>query len=1150
MRITDLQVDGFGVWKALTVDSLPGEMTVFFGKNEAGKTTLMQFVRSMLFGFSAERIERYIPPVYGGLGGGSMMVDAALGTYEVQRHIDPNRLSDPVGDLAVTDEQGVVTGRGQLGTLLSSIDEPIYNNVFAIGLREIQELGTLNSTEAAEHLYKLTSGLDRVSLVDVINDVNEKRRDLWPEKDGLVSVLGDLLKKRIKLQREIDELISRSRRWSKVAAQTHDIGQQIELIKEQLEAQNKQARLAELALQVADRWRSRGLIDEQIAALGVLPDARDVSIEELEKINGDINQTKERITQLEHNRDEVKEAAKKLPINRVLWSQAARVDALTEHMPWIESLQRQVDRLRVQIGDVESQVGGEVEALGTKLKINDPKIRDLPKRDWQSIRSSGKKLVETRDRYRRAKDELETYEFEVTEHEERLQATLAERGENLTQSLDDTGQLVNRLKRRLELEQKIERLNKNRKDLERDLDEVVENQALPVGKLVLIGCVFVFGVLLMGMGIWAGATGDNEIFFGLGMSTIFLGAAAGITAFTMKYYWDRVAREELTEFRHQYDLVREQVRRAKTERDEIEKSLPRNVKHWDLELQNAETRMSRLEDMLPMENRYKAARQRAEESKRRVARIKVDVDAAEEKWTESLKTAGLPTSLTPQNLKDISSKSDRIGLLDLRSQQLNQELEERETELRSLTKRIDSVLEESGLEFTGRNVSERLDQLIVALNEQRRLVGQRKELAARHRAYKSKLNAATRELDKFLGVKARLLGRVGADSEDQYRSFHLKHQQRLSLEQKREGLTDQISAALGVHTSEDEVGHLLDGYGQGGLERRWEQIETEISSLKEQQSKLHQQRGEYYQEMKTLGEDTRLDEARLELSALNTEIKQKSHRWQVLATTGVMFESMRESYEAQRQPETLKEASTYMEQLTDGQYVRIWTRLEGQELLIDNHEDETLSVDLLSRGTREAVYLSLRLALIGAYARRGAVLPMVLDDVLVNFDAERAKSAARVLRDFAQNGYQVLMFTCHEHVRDLFASLETDVRILPHHRDVLEHDAVPEPYSLDNEYEEEEEELEEEVLEYEEPVDEDVEEEEEYEEDEVEEELEPVVVRAELDDELEFELHAVTEDQTRQQQLSREIRIDRHEKSTPIDLTDDEMWEDEQQKSA
>ena len=40
----------------------------------------------------------------------------------------------------------------------------------------------------------------------------------------------------------------------------------------------------------------------------------------------------------------------------------------------------------------------------------------------------------------------------------------------------------------------------------------------------------------------------------------------------------------------------------------------------------------------------------------------------------------------------------------------------------------------------------------------------------------------------------------------------------------------------------------------------------------------------------------------------------------------------------------------------------------------------------------------------------------MLDDVLVNFDAERAKAAAAVLRDFAAAGHQLLVFTCHEHI--------------------------------------------------------------------------------------------------------------------------------------
>ncbi len=192
-----------------------------------------------------------------------------------------------------------------------------------------------------------------------------------------------------------------------------------------------------------------------------------------------------------------------------------------------------------------------------------------------------------------------------------------------------------------------------------------------------------------------------------------------------------------------------------------------------------------------------------------------------------------------------------------------------------------------------------------------------------------------------------------------------------------------------------------------------------------------------------LGEDSRLDLANLELNAVDAEINKLQKQWQVLAASTQMLEMIRESYESKRQPETLKEASTYLERLTEGKYNRIWTRLVGEELLVDNQSAETIPVEKLSRGTREAVFLSLRMALVGAYARRGAVIPMVLDDVLVNFDGQRAQSAAELLVDFSRNGYQILMFTCHEHMRDLFYDLGSDVRILPHHKDVFESQAIP-----------------------------------------------------------------------------------------------------------
>jgi hypothetical protein len=59
------------------------------------------------------------------------------------------------------------------------------------------------------------------------------------------------------------------------------------------------------------------------------------------------------------------------------------------------------------------------------------------------------------------------------------------------------------------------------------------------------------------------------------------------------------------------------------------------------------------------------------------------------------------------------------------------------------------------------------------------------------------------------------------------------------------------------------------------------------------------------------------------------------------------------------------------------------------------------------------------------------MLPLVLDDVLVNFDSGRVRCAAEVLCDFARHGHQVIMFTCHEHITDIFEDAQADVRVLP-----------------------------------------------------------------------------------------------------------------------
>ena len=226
MKIDSLRVDGFGVWSGLSIDDLSEELNVFYGPNEAGKTTLMQFVRSVLYGFSAERRGRYLPPVRPGRPGGALRIAADDGRYEVARHAD-----DPLDAAIVTDQHHVVHGDRALPTLMGHVDEPTFNHVFAVGLREIQELGTLGDTQAAEELYGLALGLDRVSLADVLSDLEASRNRLLAP-DERPSLITQLVSQRQRLTAEIHELGQSTARY----ASLNSARQQLEADVAELEA--------------------------------------------------------------------------------------------------------------------------------------------------------------------------------------------------------------------------------------------------------------------------------------------------------------------------------------------------------------------------------------------------------------------------------------------------------------------------------------------------------------------------------------------------------------------------------------------------------------------------------------------------------------------------------------------------------------------------------------------------------------------------------------------------------------------------------------------------------------------------------------------------------------------------------------------------
>ena len=91
------------------------------------------------------------------------------------------------------------------------------------------------------------------------------------------------------------------------------------------------------------------------------------------------------------------------------------------------------------------------------------------------------------------------------------------------------------------------------------------------------------------------------------------------------------------------------------------------------------------------------------------------------------------------------------------------------------------------------------------------------------------------------------------------------------------------------------------------------------------------------------------------------------------------------------------------------------------ELFAVRNDGNRISISGMSEGTRDSLFLSLRLASLEERIVRTPPLPLILDDVLIHLDDRRTGFALAALADFSANA-QVVLFTHHRHIVDLAES--------------------------------------------------------------------------------------------------------------------------------
>ena len=184
--------------------------------------------------------------------------------------------------------------------------------------------------------------------------------------------------------------------------------------------------------------------------------------------------------------------------------------------------------------------------------------------------------------------------------------------------------------------------------------------------------------------------------------------------------------------------------------------------------------------------------------------------------------------------------------------------------------------------------------------------------------------------------------------------------------------------------------------------------------LMEASEGLNRRYGELKQELSHAQHLRDFDEYKLLYQQIRTRQDESAQDYARLLLARRMLESAIATWESKSQPEVYRQASRLLSLMTDGRWTKVSLTAEGR-LQVTDAVKTTRDPGHLSLGTCQQLYLALRIALLMTADNVGRAVPILADDILVNFDTSRRSGAARALAELARMR-QVILFTCHEEV--------------------------------------------------------------------------------------------------------------------------------------
>ncbi len=236
-------------------------------------------------------------------------------------------------------------------------------------------------------------------------------------------------------------------------------------------------------------------------------------------------------------------------------------------------------------------------------------------------------------------------------------------------------------------------------------------------------------------------------------------------------------------------------------------------------------------------------------------------------------------------------------------------------------------------------------------------------------------------------------------------------------------------------------GEAFDGFVQRvqsckpeDLRQEMEELAGELEHRTQERDVAVQAVDRYARELVALDHQGQASDLASQAQGIVASIEEQIQELAILRLCASVLHAGIERFREKNQDPLLRSASASFQAMTRGAFSGLRIDLDdaGQGVLVGMRAgQESVYVQNMSDGTRDQLYLALRLAAVQQWNTLHEPIPLIVDDILVHFDDDRSVATLEQLVRMSDRT-QVIFFTHHQHLIDLAMNSLDETRVFIH----------------------------------------------------------------------------------------------------------------------